>query len=215
MNQKVDDFINNAKKWRNELELLRAILLNCGLTEELKWKQPCYMFNNTNLVIISEFKDSCVISFLNGALLNDEKQILTKAGINTQAARIIRFTNTKQIIELQKTLTTYIFQSIEIEKAGIKFKTIKNNEFVFVDELQQKINTNALFKKAFLALTPGRQRAYNIYFSGAKQSKTRNERIESYTPKILLGIGFNDCTCGLSKKMPQCDGSHKILKNKR
>ncbi len=211
INPLVDDFFSNAQEWREEMEYLRMIALDCQLTEELKWRQPCYTFQDNNIIIISSFKDSSVMSFLKGALLSDPNGILIKPGENSQSVKFARFKSLQEIIELELVLKAYINEAIEVEKAGLKvaFKPFTTDDFV--EELQQKFNENSAFKTAFEALTPGRQRAYNIHFAEAKQAKTREARIEKYIPRILSGKGINDCVCGLSKKMPNCDGSHKIL----
>jgi len=211
MNPKLDLFFEKATKWQEELVKLREIVLDCGLTEELKWGVPCYTFNKTNVIILGGFKDYCFISFLNGVLLHDSENILQKPGENTQSGRIIPFTDIQTIIGMNQTLKAYIYEAIEVEKAGLKVESNSKAELVFPDELLQKFESNPTFKAAFEALTPGRQRAYNIYFSGAKQSKSRESRIESYVQRILNGKGFNDCTCGLSKRLPNCDGSHKYI----
>lgn len=211
MNSKIDTYLSKAKKWQEELEQLRKIVLSCQLTEELKWKQPCYMFQKSNIVIISGFKEYCAISFFKGALLNDTNSILKKPGENTQAARIIRFTSIEEIREMETIIKTYIYEAIEVEKAGLKVDFKESKTLDFPAELQQKLNEIPYFKTAFESLTPGKQRAYNLYFSSPKQSKTRLTRIEKYTQKILDGKGFYDCTCGLTKKPPNCDGSHKHL----
>ncbi|MES2837297.1 MAG: DUF1801 domain-containing protein [Bacteroidota bacterium] len=212
MNPKVDEYLLNAKKWRKELEKLRAIALDCMLDEELKWSSPCYSFQKTNIIIIGELKDSCVLSFIKGSLLSDTDGILSKPGENSQSARVIKFTNVKQIIEKEAILKAYIYEAIEVEKAGLKVAFKDNSELVLIEELQKALSKNAALKKAFNALTPGRQRAYNLFFSDAKQSATREARIEKYKQRILDGKGINDCTCGLSKRMPTCDGSHKYIK---
>jgi uncharacterized protein YdeI (YjbR/CyaY-like superfamily) len=211
MNSKVDAYIDNASKWKKELEVLRAILLDCGLTEELKWGSPCYSFKKSNVAIIGELKDSCVLSFFKGALLQDANGILSKPGENSQHARLIRFTNVNTILDLKSVLKAYIFEAIEVEKAGLKIDSSESKQLGIPEEFQHKINENPSLKTAFEALTPGRQRAYLIYFSAAKQSKSRVARIEKYTQRILSGKGINDCTCGVSKKMPGCDGSHKYI----
>ena len=211
MNPKLDFFFEKATKWQEELVKLREIVLDCGLTEELKWGVPCYTFNKTNVIILGGFKDYCFISFLKGVLLHDSENILQKPGENTQSGRIIPITDIQKIIGMNQTLKAYIYEAIEVEKAGLKVESNSKTELVFPDELLQKFESNPTFKVAFEALTPGRQRAYNIYFSGAKQSKSRESRIESYVQRILSGKGFNDCTCGLSKRLPNCDGSHKFI----
>jgi uncharacterized protein YdeI (YjbR/CyaY-like superfamily) len=211
MNPKLDFFFEKTTKWREELLKLREIVLDCGLNEELKWGQPCYTLNKTNVIMLGGFKDYCFISFLKGVLLHDSENMLQKPGENTQSGRIIPFIDIQTIIDMKQTLKAYIYEAIEVEKAGLKVTSISKGELVFPDELLQKFESDLTFKVAFEALTPGRQRAYNIYFSGAKQSKSRVSRIESYVQRILSGKGFNDCTCGLSKRLPNCDGSHKYI----
>ena len=211
MNPKVDDFINNATKWQPEIKQLRLLLLDCGLTEEFKWRNPCYTFQGNNVVIIGSFKEYCTLSFFKGTLLQDSNGILSKPGENSQAVRFFKFTNLEQIIEQQSIIKAYIYEAIEIEKAGLKVIFKSNTELELVEELQVALDKNPALKTAFQALTPGRQRAYNLHFSEAKQSKTRETRIEKYTQRILNGKGINDCICGLSKKMPNCDGSHKYI----
>nr|WP_299416696.1 DUF1801 domain-containing protein [uncultured Emticicia sp.] len=211
MNPKLDFFFEKTTKWQEELLKLREIVLDCGLNEELKWGQPCYTLNKTNVIMLGGFKDYCFISFLKGVLLHDSENMLQKPGENTQSGRIIPFIDIQTIIDMNQTLKAYIYEAIEIEKAGLKVTSIGKGELVFPDELLQKFESDPTFKVAFEALTPGRQRAYNIYFSGAKQSKSRVSRIESYVQRILSGKGFNDCTCGLSKRLPNCDGSHKYI----
>ena len=193
MNPRVDRvFFSKPLKWQAELEQLREILLDCGLTEELKWEQPCYTFEKNNIAIIGELKDCCILSFFKGALLNDAKGILTKPGENTQAGRVIRFTDIQKIVELQSVLEAYIYEAVEIEKAGLKvdFKSI--SEHTIPEEFQNKLNENLNLKTAFEALTPGRQRAYLLHFSQPKQSKTRESRIEKCAPQILDGKGLYD-----------------------
>jgi uncharacterized protein YdeI (YjbR/CyaY-like superfamily) len=212
MNPKVDDFINNAQKWQPEIKQLRILLLDCGLTEEFKWRNPCYTFQGNNIVIIGSFKEYCTLSFFKGTLLQDSNGILNKPGENSQAVRFFKFTNLQEIIEQQSIMKAYIYEAIEIEKAGLKVIFKSNKELELVEELQVALDKNPALKTAFQALTPGRQRAYNLHFSEAKQSKTRETLIEKYSQRILNGKGINDCTCGLSKKMPNCDGSHKYIR---
>jgi uncharacterized protein YdeI (YjbR/CyaY-like superfamily) len=209
MNPKVDEFINNATKWQPEMEQLRLLLLDCGLTEEFKWRMPCYCFQGNNIVLIGSFKEYCTLSFFKGILLQDSSGLLSKPGENSQSMRFFKFTNLEEIIEQQSIIKAYIYEAIEIEKAGLKVIFKSNTELELVEELQIALDKNPTLKTAFQALTPGRQRAYNLHFSEAKQSKTRETRIEKYTQRILNGKGINDCICGLSKKMPNCDGSHK------
>lgn len=181
-----------VNKWAEELKILRAIVLDCGLHEECKWGVPVYTINKKNIVVLGAFKDNCVLSFFKGALLNDAEKILQKPGENTQAARVIRFTNAKQIIKLEATLKAFIFEAIEIEKAGLKVAVKENIELDYPEEFTIKLNKDSNLKKAFNNLTPGRQKAYLLYFSAAKQSKTRQVRIEKSIPQILKGKGLND-----------------------
>ena len=192
MNPKVDFYFRKAKKWRNELEKLRMIVLDTPLTEELKWGVPCYTFQESNVVLIHDFKEYCALLFVKGALLKDAEGILIQQTKNVQAARQIRFTNMGEIIEMEPTLKDYIREAIEVEKAGLKVKLKETSEYEMPEELQDKLDEDAKFKKAFYALTPGRQRGYIYYFSQPKLSKTRESRIEKYTPQILKGKGYND-----------------------
>ncbi|MES2590921.1 MAG: YdeI family protein [Bacteroidota bacterium] len=192
MNPKVDFYFNKAQKWQEELELLRTIVLDCGLSEELKWGVPCYVFQKSNIVLIHVFKEYCAVLFFKGALLKDAKGILIQQTENVQAARQIRFSTVQEIIKLKATLKTYIHEAIEVEKAGLKVPLKKAAEFAIPEELQNKLDKSAALKKAFEALTPGRQRAYLLYFSQAKQSKTREARVEKYTKQILSGKGLDD-----------------------
>ncbi len=211
MNPKIDEFISKSPQWQAEIQALRAILLACELSEELKWKQPCYTFNKKNIAILSYRKESCDLGFFKGALLKDEMSILLKPGENTQSSRLIKFTSVQEIEELSKTIKSYIQEAIEVEKAGLTVESKKNTDLEFPEELHGKFTQDPAFKTAFEALTPGRQRGYTLFFNAAKQSKTREARIEKYVQRILDGYGIHDCTCGLSKKMPSCDGSHKLL----
>ncbi|MES2427584.1 MAG: DUF1801 domain-containing protein [Bacteroidota bacterium] len=192
MNPKVDFYFNKAKKWQQELEKLRQIALDCGLTEELKWGCPCYTLNKSNIVLIHDFKEYCAFLFFKGALLNDANNILIQQTENVQAARQIRFTNLMQIIELEPTLKAYIFEAVEVEKAGLKVELKKTKDFAVVEEFQHKLDAIPALKAAFESLTPGRQRAYLMHFSAAKQAKTREARIEKYMPQILNGKGLDD-----------------------
>jgi uncharacterized protein YdeI (YjbR/CyaY-like superfamily) len=192
MNPKVDVYLSNAKKWQEELKKLRMIILDCGLTEELKWGVPCYTFQKSNIVIIGELKDCCVLSFFQGALLLDAADILIQPGENTQTVRLARFTHVREIIEMKAILKSYIYEAIEVEKAGLKVNLKKKTELKFPEEFQNKLNELPTLKKAFDVLTPGRQRAYILYFSAPKQSKTRQSRVEKCIQQILNGKGFND-----------------------
>lgn len=178
--------------WAKELKLLRNLLLECGLTEEVKWGQPCYTYNNHNIIILSTLKDACILSFLKGALMSDEAKLLVSQGENVQSGRIIRFTDFRDIIKLENTLKDYVFEAIEIEKAGLKVVMKKTEDFPVPEELIQKFEENPSFKDAFYALTPGRQRGYLLHFAAPKQSKTRETRIEKYVPLIFNGKGMHD-----------------------
>lgn len=192
MNPKVDDFLSKAKHWQEEFEKLRIIILDCGLNEELKWGVPCYTFQKSNIVLIHGFKEYCAILFIKGALLSDTKGILIQQTENVQAARQVRFTNIREIIELEPTLKSYIYEAIEVEKAGLKVNHKKTAEYSIPDEFQKRLDEMPALKTAFEALTPGRQRAYIFYFSAPKQSKTRESRVEKYIQQILNGKGLND-----------------------
>ncbi|MGH1434538.1 MAG: DUF1801 domain-containing protein [Lewinella sp.] len=211
MNSKVDDFLGKAKKWRPEMEELRRIILDCQLQEEWKWRGPCYTFQESNIVIIGALKDCCNLSFFKGALLKDPNNILAKPGENTQSARVVRFTSVREIVELEPVLKAYIYEAAEVEEAGLKVAYKPVDAFAVPEELQNSFDKNSALKTAFEALTPGRQKGYLLYFSAPKQSKTKEARIEKYAQRILDGKGFHDCVCGLSKKMPTCDGSHKHI----
>lgn len=215
MEDKIDLYFSNSQKWQKELELLREIVLECGLIEVMKWMCPCYTYQKSNVVLIHEFKDYCALLFFKGALMHDEEVILIQQTENVQAARQIRFTSVKEILDLKDTLRTYIYEAIEIEKAGLKVELKKVDEFQICDELHSKLNENEGFKLAFEKLTIGRQKAYNMHFAEAKQTATRIARIEKYIPRILIGKGLTDCVCGLSIRLPNCDGSHKMLKEKK
>ena len=190
-NPKVDIFFIKAKKWQKELAKLRMIILDCGLTEELKWGQPCYTFQKSNIVLIHGFKEYCALLFFKGALLKDANGILIQQTENVQAARQIRFTNVREIVEMEPILNAYIHEAIETERAGLKVNFKKDPEPI-PEELQKKLDEIPALKTAFEALTPGRQRGYVLYFSGAKQSKTRASRVEKWLPQILKGKGLND-----------------------
>jgi uncharacterized protein YdeI (YjbR/CyaY-like superfamily) len=191
-NPKVDFYFNKAKKWQQEQEKLRVIAIDCGLMEELKWGCPCYTFNNNNIVLIHAFKEYCAFLFFKGALLKDTDGMLIQQTENVQAARQIRFTSLLQIIGMASALKTYIHEAIEVEKEGLKVELKKTKEFNMPDEFQHKLDSIPALKTAFEALTPGRQRAYLLYFSSAKQSATRQARVEKYMPKILNGKGLDD-----------------------
>ena len=192
MNPKVDGYVRKSKQWQEELQKLRTIILDCELTEEVKWRVPCYTFQKSNVVFIGRLKESCVLSFVKGALLKDAKGILIQQTENSQSVRVIRFTNLREIVELEPILKAYINEAIEVEKAGLKVKLKKTSEFTIPGEFQTKLDEIRALKTAFAALTPGRQRGYLLHFSGAKQSKTRASRVEKCMQQILNGKGLDD-----------------------
>ena len=192
MNPKVDFFFTRAKKWQEEFEELRRIVVDCGLTEELRWGKPCYTFQNKNIVLIHGFKEYCALLFSKGALLKDAKGILIQQTENVQAARQSRFTNVRGIASLEPTLKAYIHEAIEVEKAGLEVNYKKTSDFKVPEEFQNKLDVSPALETAFGALTPGRQRGYLLYFSAAKQSKTRESRVEKCMPQILKGKGLDD-----------------------
>lgn len=212
MNSTADNYFLDAPKWQEELKHLRKIALDTQLMETIKWGVPCYVFGESNIILLGSFKAFCSISFFKGSLLQDPNGILLKPGENSQTVRMLKFTNLDQIRQLEPVIKAYIFGAIEIEKAGLKPVLEKSVALEFPKELLQILDQDAAFKTAFTALTPGRQRGYNLFFTAPKQSATRITRIEKYRQQILGGKGINDCTCGLSKKMPSCDGSHKALR---
>ena len=192
MNKKVDTYLSKVGKWQNELTKLRKIILDCGLTEEYKWMHPCYTFQKSNVVLIHEFKDYCAILFHKGALLKDRKNILVRQSENVQAGRHLRFTDLSKIDKLENTIKEYIFEAIEIEKAGLKVEMKKTHEYAMPDEFKLILEKDHNLKIAFENLTPGRQRGYLLFFSQPKQSVTREKRIEKNIERILSGKGLND-----------------------
>jgi uncharacterized protein YdeI (YjbR/CyaY-like superfamily) len=192
MNPKVDFYFKKSKKWREEIKKLRTTILDCQLTEELKWGVPCYTFQKSNVILIHEFKEYCAVLFVKGALLKDPDGILIQQTENVQSARQVRFTNIQEIVEQETILKAYIHEAIEVEKAGLKVNYKKPEEFSIADEFQIKLDEDPSLETAFYALTPGRQRAYLLYFSAPKQSKTRVARVEKVIPQIFAGKGLND-----------------------
>lgn len=192
MNPKVDVYISKAEQWQKELEKLRMIALDCQLIEELKWGNPCYVFQESNVILIHGFKEYCALLFFKGALLHDTEGILVAQTENVQATRQIRFTNIREIVELEPILKAYIYEAIEVEKAGLKVHLKKTEDFTIPQEFQKRLDENSALRIAFEALTPGRQRAYYLYFSAPKQSKTREARVEKYMQQILDGKGLKD-----------------------
>jgi len=206
---KIEAFFEEQKTWKAEMDKLRLIILDCMLTEDYKWGVPCYTANNGNILLIHGFKEYCAIAFFKGALLSDPEKILIQQTENVQGGRQIRFANLKEIEVQEETIKAYIFEAIEVEKAGLKVATKKHEEYEIPQELQAKLDSDAGFKAAFDALTPGRQRGYFLFIGGAKQAKSREARIENNVARIMKGKGLTDCICGHSKRMPNCDGSHK------
>lgn len=192
LNPQVDEYLRKAKKWQKESNKLRRIILDCGLIEESKWGKPCYTFHNSNVVIIQGFKEYCALLFCKGVLLKDPNRILIQQTENVQAARQLRFNNVREIAEMEPIVKAYIHEAIEVEKTGLEVKYKKTSEFTVPEELQNKLDQIPALRKAFKALTPGRQRAYILYFSAPKQSKTRESRIEKCMQQILKGQGLND-----------------------
>ncbi len=192
MNPKVDFYFTKAKNWQEEIKKLRTIILDCHLTEELKWGCPCYTFEGSNIVLIHVFKEYCAVLFFKGVLLKDPRGILIQQTENVQTARQVRFTSVPEITRLKPVLKAYIFEAVEVEEAGLKVDLKKTTEFTMPEEFQKKLDKNASLKTAFEALTPGRQRGYLLHFSAPKQSKTREARVEKYMKQILNGKGLND-----------------------
>ncbi|HSY21094.1 MAG TPA: DUF1801 domain-containing protein [Polyangiaceae bacterium] len=192
MNPKVDAFLKREDQWRAEFVKLRAILLDCGLTEDLKWGQPCYTSDGKNVALIHGFKEYCAILFPKGALLKDPKHVLIQQTKNVQSARQIRFTSAEEVTKLAKTVKAYLLEAIAVERAGLKVELKKTEDMEMPEEFATKLAANAKLKKAFASLTPGRQRGYIFHFSQPKLSKTRSARVEKQIPRILDGLGIND-----------------------
>jgi len=211
MNPLIDDYIARSSNLQSVMESLRGMLLECSLTEELKWKVPTYTFNGKNVCIIGKFKEYVVLSFMKGVLLKDDLKLLQKPGENSRSIMIFKFTSNKEILDIEQDIKSCIYEAIEIEKAGLKVDIQPTDKLDFPEELLKILEEKPDLKKAFYALTPGRQRGYNLHFSGAKQSATRTSRVIEASPKILAGLGMQDCYCGQSKRYPRCDGSHKYL----
>jgi uncharacterized protein YdeI (YjbR/CyaY-like superfamily) len=212
MNPEIDKYLNDSAKWKAEQTALRHIILDTLLNEELKWGVPCYTFNKANIVLIHGFKDYCAILFHKGVLLSDPDKVLITPTESSQSARQIRFTNLSQIEALSQVITAYVFEAIELEKSGAKVSFKPTEAYETPKELKTVFASKPEFEEAFYKLTPGRQRGYLLHFGSAKQSATKTSRIEACIPRIKLGKGLTDCICGLSKRFPSCDGSHKSLK---
>ncbi len=211
MNLEVDKFLENANKWKEEFTVLRQIINDCGLQEDFKWMHPCYSHKEKNIVLFHGFKEYCAISFFKGALLKDPKRILVQPTENSNEGRQIRFTNTDQIAELEPVVKQYIYEAIEVEKAGLQVKKKSVADFDVPVELIDRFDESPDFKIAFEKLSPGRRKGYLLHFNQAKQSETRKARIDKYMDRIMNGFGIRDCVCGHSKRMPNCDGSHKYI----
>ena len=192
MNPKVDFFFRDAKKWQQELELLRQIVLDCQLDESLKWGVPCYTFQGRNIVLIHAFKEYCALLFFKGALLKDKAEILIQQTERVQAARQIRFRNLQDVQGIESSLRGYIFEAVEVEESGAKVELKKTDQYEIPEEFEKRLEADPSLKAAFASLTPGRQRAYLLHFAAPKQAKTRESRVEKSIPQILNGIGLND-----------------------
>ncbi len=214
MNPKVDAYIDALAEWQEELKHLRAIVGDCGMVEDFKWMHPCYTFQGKNVVIIHEFKGYCAIMFTKGSLLKDDAGVLLKITENVQGARQMRFHSVTEVVESEKLIKQYIFEAIEVEKAGLKVEMKKTSDYDVPAELETYFADDPDYKVAFDQLTPGRQRGYLLHFAQPKQSATRTSRIEKSRDRVFAGKGIHDCICGLSKRMPRCDGSHKQLTDK-
>ena len=207
----VDEFILSADHWSAEMACLRRILLDCLLIETFKWRTPVYMVGTKNIIAIGSLKGHCALSFFNGALLQDEDNLLIKPGEHTQSGRWMKFSSVEEILAKEDFIKAYVYEAIEVEKLGLKME--KPQEIPYPEELTAIFEKNPAVKMAFEKLTPGRQRAYLMHFSDGKQSATRTARIEKNEKYILRGIGITDCVCGLTKRKPSCDGSHKAIEN--
>ncbi|WP_116107357.1 DUF1801 domain-containing protein [Lewinella sp. IMCC34191] len=212
--EEVDAYISR-QPWAATLQALRAIVTDSDLTEAFKWRAPCYTYGGKNVAMLGSFKDNCVLSFFKGELLADPENVLEKPGRNSRFVRLLRFTDPRQVKERERVVRAFVQQAIDIERAGKQVKPKKAPGEAWPEELQRKFAEVPGLEVAFAELTPGRQRGYLLYFNGAKQSATRTSRIQSHQQRILDGKGFHDCVCGLSQRMPRCDGSHKALKDLR
>ncbi len=207
----VDQYFKELIHWKLELKKLRELLLETELKEELKWKTPCYTYEGKNVIIVASLKNYCGLSFFKGALLKDKQNLLEKPGKNSQAVRMFQFQGIKEIKAVESSIKEYIQEAIEIEKVGLTVEKPKNLNNDYCPELAETLMNDVALRKSFEALTPGRRRGYNIFISGSKKSSIRLARIEKNRQRIMDGYGIHDCTCGLSKRLPNCDGSHKKL----
>lgn len=208
----VDKYIDTLSEWQEESKTLRRICLDCGLEEVYKWRQPCYSYKAANICILGYIKDFCTLGFFKGVLLKDEKNLLIQQGENTQSARIFKFSGLKEISEHEESIREYIYESIENEKAGKKVSFNDNKNLNYPEEVIEVLAKDPELNTAFENLTPGRKRAYIMFINSAKQSTTKTARLNKYRERIFAGKGMNDCICGHSKRMPNCDGSHKFYK---
>lgn len=211
MDSEIIAYFSKIDQWKKELLELRTIILSCPLEEKYKWRIPCYTFENKNVIGISILKDGACLSFFKGVLLANKEGILIKPGENSQSGRLIKFKSVEQILSKKAIIRSYILEAIEIERTGMKIELKKTSDYEIPSELENVFGENEKFHIAFKALTPGRQRGYLLHFAGAKQSQTRQSRIIKAMPRIMDGKGIHDCICGLSNKMPRCDGSHKNI----
>ena len=211
MNPAVSSFLQTLDRWEEELSILRILLLDCGLTEEIKWGWPCYTDKGKNIAILGAFKDYACLSFFKGALIEDAGGLLEQSAENTQSARVIKVRSKAEILSMEPMLKYTIFEAMALEASGQKAYFKKTSEYKVPEELTLAFAADPSFQDAFDALTPGRKNGYLLHFSSAKQSETRALRIEQCKKRIFRGQGFHDCVCGLSKRMPRCDGSHKSL----
>ena len=209
----VDQYLNDQAVWQETLGALVDLLRQEDLEEVVKWSTPIYMYRGTNIIGLGAFKNHCTLSFFNGALMADPQGLLTKPGENTQAGRWIKFTHTEEVHKLAPILEAYIQEAMDIERAGLKVEMKTVDDYAIPAELQAELDKDTDFQSSWDALTPGRRRAYILFIDGAKQSATKTDRVLKYRPRILKGKGMNDCICGLSKRMPNCDGSHKQLES--
>lgn len=207
----VDEFMQSADKWPKEMAFLRRILLDCLMVETYKWRTPVYMVGTKNVIAISSLKDHCALNFFNGALLQDEEGMLIKPGEHTQLGRWMKFSSVEEILAMEDLIKAYVLEAIEVEKLGLKME--KSTEIAHPEELTVIFDKKPALKVAFEKLTRGRQRAYLRFFTDSKQSATRTSRIEKNEKYILKGIGLTDCICGLTKRKPSCDGSHRAIEN--
>ena len=211
MNNEVDQFIQNQKRWREEFIVLRDYMHETQLTEEFKWRTPCYTHNGNNILLLGAFKEYCSLSFVKGVLLSDPNKVLISPGPNSQAVMYLKFHSVEEIEKLKQAILSFVYEAIEVEKVGLKTpsKTVTKNDWP--EELNLAFEEDPMYLAAFESLTPGRQRGYLLQFNGPKKPETRTARIEKNRQRIMDGFGFHDCVCGLSKRMPNCDGSHKNI----